>query len=89
MDQTRLWAGESCLEVSPDGRQYWGEPDITAGDLAARQVLVDLTGDVALQDADDLVLGPSLLDAAIEVGAEVLVSWAMRTMTMRHRALLA
>ena len=36
-------------------------------ELAARQVAVELAGDVALQDADDLVLGLAFLHPAFEV----------------------
>ena len=42
-------------------------PDPQPEDLAARQVAIDLTGDVALQDADDLLLGLSLPDSTFEV----------------------
>ena len=54
-------------EVSPGGRQNWGKPDRQPGDLSARQEAVDLAGDVALQDADDLMLGLSFFDATLEV----------------------
>ena len=49
---------------------------------------VDLAGDIALQDADDLALGAPLLHSALEIGLRV---WVVgeRTMTMRHNALLA
>src|SRR5580692_4830312 len=64
--------GPSCWsagrwEVNPGGRQYWAEPDRQPGDSAARQVAIDLAGDIALQDADDLVLGHSLLQPALEI----------------------
>jgi hypothetical protein len=68
---SRTWA-------RAEGRRIAGEPAPKSGstgesqtqqleDLAARQVAVDLAGDVALQDADDLVLGLALLDPAFEV----------------------
>ena len=44
-------------KVSPGGRQLGGEPDPRPGDSAAREVAVDLAGDVALQDPDDVTLG--------------------------------
>ena len=43
--------------------------DPPPGDLAARQVAVDLAGDIALEDADDLSLGKSIFGAALEVVA--------------------
>ena len=55
-------------KVSPEGRQLWGEPDPRLGESAARQVAIDLAGDVALQDPDDVPLGPSFLHSALEVG---------------------
>ena len=54
-------------QVSPVGRQLWGEPDPQLGDLAARQVAVDLAGDVALQDSDDVTFGAPFLHPALEV----------------------
>jgi hypothetical protein len=44
------------LKVSPDGRQVFSEPGPWSEDLAAGQGAVDLAGDVALEDADDLAL---------------------------------
>src|SRR5450631_3979636 len=44
-------------KASPGGRQFRDEPDPHPGDSAARQVPVDLAGDVALQDPDDVALG--------------------------------
>jgi hypothetical protein len=38
-------------------------------DLAARQLAVDLAGDVALEDADYLSLGKTFFGAAFEVAA--------------------
>jgi hypothetical protein len=54
-------------QVSPGGRQLGGEPDPRPGGSAAREVAVDLAGDVALEDPDDVPLGPSFLHSAIEV----------------------
>src|ERR1700737_4891990 len=55
-------------QVSPEGRQLWGEPDLRPGDLAAKEVAVDRSGDVGLQDPDDVPLGPSFLHPAVEIG---------------------
>ena len=55
-------------EVSPEGRQLGDEPDPRPGDSAAREVAIDLAGDVALQDPDDVPLGASLLHPSLEVG---------------------
>ena len=59
----RRIAGKSA----PEGRQNGEKPDPELGDLGARQVAIDLAGDVALQDADDLVGGLALLHPALEV----------------------
>ena len=80
----RRVAGKSAPKGDRTGESQTHSPGISA----ARQVAIDLAGDVALQDADDLGLGPALLHPALEVGW-VSGSWAMRTMTMRHSALLA
>src|SRR5579872_4517790 len=48
-------------------RQILLEPGPPLGDLSARQVLEDLAGDVALQDADDLALRAPLLGPAFHV----------------------
>src|SRR5664280_3043371 len=58
----------SRWEVSPEGRQFREESNPRLGDSAARQVAIDLAGDVAFQDPDDVSLGPSLLHPAFEVG---------------------
>ena len=55
-------------QVSPEGRQLGGEPDPRPGESAAREVAIDLTGDVALEDPDDVPLGPSFLHPAVEIG---------------------
>jgi hypothetical protein len=57
--------GPSCgsanrWRVSSEERQYGGKPDPQPEDSAARQVAIDLTGDVALQDANDLGFGLAL-----------------------------
>src|SRR5579859_2472565 len=66
--------GSACRwKVSPGGRQYWEEPDPQPRDLVAREVAIDLAGDVTLQDADDLVLGPAFLHPALEVNLGPLV----------------
>src|SRR5664280_2043364 len=53
--------------VSPRGRQLWEEPDPRPGDSAARKMPIDLTGDVALQDPDDVPLGSPFLHSALEI----------------------
>ena len=50
------------------GRQAVGEPSPWSGDLAARQIAVDLAGDVALEHADDLTLGAAIFDPTLHVG---------------------
>ena len=55
-------------EVNPEGRQLGGEPDPRRGESAAREVSIDLTGDVALEYPDDVPLGPSFLHPAVEIG---------------------
>ena len=54
-------------QVSPEGRQIGDEPDPRPGDSAAREEPIDLTGDVALEDPDDVPLGPSFLHSSLEV----------------------
>ena len=61
------WVGESPAS-QPRGRQFRGEPDPRLGDSAARKVAIDLTGDVTLEDPDDVPLGPSFFHSAVEVG---------------------
>ena len=68
------WAGESP-ESQPAGRQLGGEPDPRSEESAARQIAVKLAGDVALEETDNVSLGASLLDLALEVGGGV---WVMR-----------
>src|SRR5664280_1145191 len=51
--------------------RLWGEPDPRPGDSAARQVAINLAGDVALQDPDDVALGATFLHPSLEVGAGV------------------
>ena len=61
------------------GRSFSGQPAGASADYrarpaaarasAAREVPVDLAGDVALEDADDLGLGTALGEAALDVGA--------------------
>ena len=50
-----------------------GRADPQPEDSPARQIAIDLAGDVALQDTDDLVCGPALLHPALEVGPGPLV----------------
>ena len=45
----------------------WEEPDPRPGDSAARKMSIDLTGDVSLQDPDDVPLGSSFLHSALEI----------------------
>ena len=61
-------AGESAPKSDSTGKSQTHQLE----DLAARQAAIDLAGDVALQDADDFVLDPALLDALeVELGLGV------------------
>jgi hypothetical protein len=55
------------LQVSPAGRQAYGEPGPRPEDLDARQRAVDLAGDIALEHADGLALGATVFDPALHV----------------------
>jgi hypothetical protein len=55
--------------ASPGGRQITLEPGPPLGELAARQMLEHLTGDVALQDPDNFTLGTTLFRPPFHVGA--------------------
>jgi hypothetical protein len=81
------WGSANRWRVSSEGRHYGGKPDPQPADLAARQVAIELAGDVALQDADGLSLGLYLLDPALEVELSLGVM-PIGTMTMRQGALL-
>ena len=86
----RRWPehGSASRWRASSGSDSKGESQTPPEDSAARQVAIDLAGDVALQNPDDLGLGLALLDSSLEVGW-VLGSCAMRTITMRHSAVFA
>ena len=58
-------------QVSPGGRQLGGEPDARPGESAAREIAIDLAGDVALEGPDDVPRGPSFLHPAVELGGRL------------------
>src|SRR5271155_5399977 len=60
----RRVAGKSVPRDDSFGKSQTHDRDL----LAAWQVAVELAGDVALQDADDVALRASLLHLALEVG---------------------
>jgi hypothetical protein len=49
-------------------RQAYGERGPWSGDLGARQVAVDLAGDIALEHADGFALGATVFDPTFHVG---------------------
>ena len=59
------WVRESPAS-QPRGRHVRGEPDPRPGDSAARKEAIQLVGEVALKDPDDVPLGPALLQSTFE-----------------------
>ena len=69
-----LRVGESLESQTPKVDRSGGSRTRQPGDLWARQVAIDLAGDVALQDADDLMLGLPFFearDAEVDLGLGV------------------
>jgi hypothetical protein len=65
---SQLRAGRSLSgQPSRDVSRFSGQARSCEA-LAARQLVVDLAGDVALEDADDLGLGAALFEPALHVG---------------------
>ena len=57
--------------ISPAGPQANGEPGPRPGDPDARQVAVNLAGDVALEYVDGLALGATVFDPVLHVGPRI------------------
>jgi hypothetical protein len=71
------WVGwrqgrQIVLETSPTrglSAEYWARPAARSWDLGAGQKGVDLAGDVAFEDADDLAFGETFFASSGDIGA--------------------